>query len=122
MKTFETRYTIHSHKQKRGEHWDLRILSPRKSVVWSFAIPKSRFPDKKNEKILLIQTEDHPVKWLSYEGTLKKGDVISILETSTCTVTLESKKKMSITFNGEFISGNYTFYKISIDNWLMWKP
>lgn len=120
MKTFKTTYTIHSHKQASKLHWDLRILSPRKATVWSFAIPKSRPPEKK-ERILAIQTEDHPVKWISFEGTLKNGDVITIVESYECDIVMFSKERMIIDFHGEKFQGKHLLLKMKDDKWLFSK-
>ena len=77
-----TKYTLHDHyrKKMRRSHWDLRIIRPDKKRVWSFALPKAKIP-KKGEKILAIQTEDHHLSIMDFEGPLdnpkNKGDVIA---------------------------------------------
>lgn len=90
-KNTEGEFVIHEHRSKKL-HWDLRLEVPateddfeiiekesyrklgfdikkRETVMWSFAVPKAKFP-KKGEKLLLIETEPHPVEYNSFEGVI----------------------------------------------------
>lgn len=91
---WEGDFVIHSHKARRF-HWDLRIEVPatdgdfeemdiqsyerlgikvekRDTVMWSFAIPKAKAPEK-GERLLAIETEPHPVEYNSFEGIIPEG-------------------------------------------------
>ena len=50
-------------------HYDLRL--EHKGTLWSWAIPKG-LPTKIGVKRLCIRTEDHPVKYLDFEGVIPK--------------------------------------------------
>jgi len=51
-------------------HYDLRLED--NGVLWSWAIPKG-LPYAKGQKRLAIRTEDHPIKYLYFEGVIPKG-------------------------------------------------
>jgi len=52
-------------------HYDLRLED--KGILLSWAIPKG-LPFQKGQKRLAIRTEDHPIKYLDFEGVIPQGE------------------------------------------------
>jgi len=85
-------FVIQEHNaEKAGLHWDLRFETtgetdtydskrpqtnePRgtgERVLRSFVIPKHRLPEI-DEKLLVIQTEDHPWDYRNFDGVIEQG-------------------------------------------------
>ncbi|GAB3277072.1 ATP-dependent DNA ligase [Sinomonas notoginsengisoli] len=76
-------FVIHEHHARRL-HWDLRL--EREGVLASFAIPKG-IPTTTGRNNLAVHTEDHPIEYLTFSGSIPTGEYgageMSVWDTGT---------------------------------------
>jgi bifunctional non-homologous end joining protein LigD len=63
-------FVIHEHHARRL-HWDLRL--EHEGVLASFAIPKG-IPTSTGKNHLAVHTEDHPLEYLTFSGSIPQGE------------------------------------------------
>jgi DNA ligase D-like protein (predicted 3'-phosphoesterase) len=117
-------YVVHEHRA-RHLHYDLRM--EREGVLKSFAVPKG-IPLAEGEKHLAVETEDHPLEYLTFEGTIPEGEygagTEAIWDTGTYDTLAWDEGKIEVVFHGGRLSGRYVlvrFRRPGKKDWLIFK-
>lgn len=120
----ESIFVVQEH-HSRKLHYDLRMA--REGVLKSWAVPKG-IPKRPGVKRLAIQTEDHPMEYSSFEGTIPEGEygagTVRIWDKGSFTTKIWSEEKIEVTLKGRRVSGKYVlvrFKKAGSKNWLLLK-
>jgi len=119
-----TKFSIQEHwsRKRRTIHFDLRILNPEKTKLWSWAIPKAKFPEG-NERILIIRTPDHKKSYMYFDGILNTGDKVKLYDEGECYIIVNRQFLKIMKFKGTKIDGVYNFIRISSsskdDSWIL---
>ena len=105
-------------------HWDLRL--ERDGVLKSWAVPKG-VPEERGIRRLAIQTEDHPVEYAGFQGTIPEGEygggVITTWDEGRYTTEKWLEEEIIMLLQGERVTGRYCMIglKGQRGNWLLFR-
>lgn len=131
------RFVIQRHQATRL-HYDLRLEMH--GVLKSWAVPKGPSLNPKDKR-LAVMTEDHPIKYLTFEGVIPKGNygagVMHVWDTGTYhAIDQDDRKKsekalisgleegdLKFILEGNIVKGEFALIKAGSDekNWLLIK-
>ena len=105
------RFVVQEHHATRL-HWDLRL--ERDGVLASWAVPNG-LPDHPEQNRKAIHTEDHPLEYLDFHGTIPKGGYgageMTIWDQGTYTAEKWEAGKLIVVFDGERLRGRYSLFR-----------
>jgi len=113
------RFVVHRHHASRM-HYDLRL--EKDGVLKSWAVPKG-LPPAPGVKRLAVQTEDHPMEYLDFEGTIPKGQYgggdMWVYASGRYEITKDKKDGFYFRLHSPAMSGEYRIHNIKNKDWLM---
>lgn len=114
----DDRFVIQEHHARRL-HYDLRL--ERGGVLASWAVPKN-LPDKPSVNRLAVRTEDHPLEYATFEGTIPAGQygagTVSIWDSGSYETEKFRDDEVVVVLHGQRVSGRYALIRTGGDQWL----
>lgn len=112
-------FVIQEHHARRL-HWDFRL--ERGGVLVSWALPKG-LPDDPKRNHLAVQTEDHPLEYAAFHGTIPAGEYgggqVDIWDRGTYTCEKWDAGEVKIALHGERSEGRFVLIHTGERNWLI---
>ena len=112
-------FVVHRHHASRL-HYDLRLEQD--GVLKSWAVPKG-LPPGPGVKRLAVQTEDHPMEYLTFDGKIPKGQYgageMWIYALGKYQVTKEKKDGFYFRLSSKDLTGEYRIHKMKDKEWLL---
>ncbi len=112
-------FVIQEHHARRL-HWDLRL--ERAGVLVSWAVPRG-IPENSGDNRLAVHTEDHPLEYAAFSGTIPAGEYGGGEMTIWDSGTYETEKWWSdeviVRFHGGKVQGRYVIVRTDGKNWLL---
>ena len=114
----EMKWVLQRHEaEKAGLHGDLRLEE--EGVLKSFVIRKlDEFIAGDKDKVLVINTEDHPIQYATFEGDIPKGEYgggrISIDDKGHYKTLVKTDKKWEFELDGKKLKGKFALIKTEL--------
>lgn len=101
-------------------HYDLRL--EQEGTLKSWAVPRG-MPPEPGVKRLAVQTEDHPLKYLSFEGEIPKGEygggMMWVYASGTYEITKEKKNGCYFRLSSRTFNAEYRMHLMKGKEWLL---
>lgn len=101
-------------------HYDLRL--EQEGTLKSWAVPRG-MPPQPGVKRLAVQTEDHPLKYLSFEGEIPKGEygggMMWVYASGTYEITKEKKNGFYFRLSSRTFNAEYRMHLMKGKEWLL---
>ncbi|WP_020573160.1 non-homologous end-joining DNA ligase [Actinopolymorpha alba] len=113
------RFVVQEHHARRL-HWDLRL--EHEGVLVSWALPRG-FPDDPREKRLAVHTEDHPIEYLDFEGSIPAGEygagTMTIWDTGEYDAEKFTDTEVVVHLHGHRVNGRFALFQTRDKDWLL---
>lgn len=117
----EDRFVVQKH-QASHLHYDFRLEV--EGVLKSWAVPKG-VPEVPGVRRLAVQTEDHPVAYIDFSGTIPEGEygagTVEIWDKGTFRLDNKSPEGLEFYLAGDKLKGDYVLVHTDGKNWLLLK-
>lgn len=114
-----TNFVVHRH-HATNLHYDLRLEQD--GVLKSWAVSRG-LPPLPGVKRLAVQTEDHPMEYLTFDGKIPKGQYgggdMWIYALGKYQITKDKKDGFYFRLSSKEVNGEYRIYKIKQKEWLL---
>jgi len=117
-------FVVQEHHSRRL-HYDLRL--EKDGVLKSWAVPKG-IPESTDQKRLAVETEDHPIEYADFEGTIPKGQygagTVKIWDKGAYEIKVWDESIVEFTLKGQRLRGRYVLVRLKKagdKNWLLLK-
>jgi bifunctional non-homologous end joining protein LigD len=104
----------------RALHWDVRL--ERDGVLVSWAVPKG-LPVEESTNHLAKRTEDHPLDYADFAGTIPTGEygagTVTIWDRGTYELEEWTDDKVKVVLHGTRVAGRYVFFRTRGADWMV---
>ncbi|MHC4622426.1 MAG: DNA polymerase ligase N-terminal domain-containing protein [Planctomycetota bacterium] len=109
------RFVVQKHTKGLFVHWDLMFEAG--GVLETYRLGIS--PEKLlRQPATAVRIFDHPLKFLTYEGSLSKGKgFVQIADKGTYQLLNQDQNRRRMQIDGKILSGEFTLTHIENDRW-----
>jgi len=110
------KFVIQKHSRADDIHWDLMLQTGEMLETYRLELPP--------EKLLLMSSAalkifDHPLKFLTYEGSVNSGKGnVEIADSGTYQFLSEAENRKEMQISGEILKGEFVLTRVKNDKWL----
>jgi len=109
------RFVIQKHKRGEDVHWDLMLEVGEVLQTYRLELPPAKLLEQTSSAVKIF---DHPLKFLSYEGSVNSGKgSVEIAESGTYRMLNENEHHLELQLDGKILKGKFSIIHIENDKW-----
>jgi bifunctional non-homologous end joining protein LigD len=112
-------FVIQEHHARRL-HWDFRL--ERDGVLVSWALPKG-VPEDPTVNHLAVHTEDHPLEYGGFSGTIPRGEygagAVTIWDHGRYETVKWAPAEVKVNLHGQRVQGGYVLFQTKGNQWMI---
>jgi bifunctional non-homologous end joining protein LigD len=110
------RFVVQKHqKESEPTHWDLMLERGGILETYRLGVPPEKW---EKEAIEAVKIFDHPLKFLSYEGSVNEGKGrVEIADCGTYRLIKKDENQKQLSFMGKLLKGEYRLCLIEGNKW-----
>lgn len=109
------KFVIQKHTSGDEVHWDLMLQVGSALETYRLQLPPEELLYKKSTAIKIF---DHPLKFLTYEGSVNNGKGrVEIAEAGTYNLLSENKDRKELQLDGRALKGRFSLVYVENDRW-----
>ncbi len=109
------KFVIQRHVRGNDIHWDLMLEAGDVLETYRLAVPPEKITAESVEAIKIF---DHPLKFLTYEGSVNKGKgTVKIADAGKYQILSKTDNGVDLQFDGKILKGKFTLNHIEENRW-----
>lgn len=109
------KFVIQKHSKASEAHWDLMLEVSGVLQTYRLELPPEKLPQQLNTA---VKISDHPLKFLTYEGSVDTGSGnVEIADSGTYRLLNGCKDRQELQLDGKILKGKFTLTHIKDDKW-----
>ncbi|MHC4644865.1 MAG: DNA polymerase ligase N-terminal domain-containing protein [Planctomycetota bacterium] len=115
MELDKRKFVLQKHTNADGVHWDLMLQVGRVLETYRLELPPEEVLHHTSPAIKIF---DHPLKFLTYEGTLSEGKgFVEIADSGNYQLLSEEENCREIQLEGTILDGNFALRHVETHKW-----
>ena len=99
------RFVVHKHSRGKQLHWDLMLQAGQVLETYRLQLPPEQL---RRYGCIARRIFDHPLKFLSYEGSVNNGQgTVEIVDSGTYEILSQDEEKIELQFNGSILTSKF---------------
>lgn len=111
----DEKFVVQKHSRADDVHWDLMLQTGEILETYRLEMPPEKLSAQKNPAVKIF---DHPLKFLTYEGSVNNGKgQVEIADSGTYRLLGETENRKELQISGRILDGKYVLTCIKNDKW-----